>query len=322
MPFQISLISSSRSRGIINWFTAGTDQYATCAPEITLTATVDGNLGGHSVLWEQTGGDTQIVWLTPLNQLQVVFAVIGGGSSDRNFRFYIDKGTPLQQYDEVVTWGTPTDVLPLPILPVSTVYPHIECRNISSSSMSVWYDFPARTVVGSISINPTVGFQLQWVAPSCDTAFLKQTDVVYNNAGVLTPMGTVINGDFNSVPIPDVYGIYYLNVTYTYGYDTYTVQSSRFQNPVSTDGLSAFATDSMDNFSIREESPNVVFYTLLPNIPIDDLTGGFSITAEANVVVDYTRTAPIESIADIQGVPVTAVNTHNVTYFSNNGIGG
>lgn len=65
MPFQISLHTNVKSRGVINSFNAGTDTYDTCAAEITLTATVDGSLGGHTILWEQVAGNTNAYHTLP-----------------------------------------------------------------------------------------------------------------------------------------------------------------------------------------------------------------------------------------------------------------
>lgn len=327
MPFQISLLCSSKSRGIINWFTAGVDQYATCAPEITLTAVVDGNLGGHTIWWEQIVGDSQIVWLTPQNQLQVTFAIVGG-SADRTFRFYIDKGTPMEQYDDVVTWGTPTDLETVNCgLNTVMVAGHQACRDVSCGSVSVWYAFPLPSDVGSIEFNPTTGFEIKWSTPTCDTEFLQYTTVSHNATGTPMTIGVVTPLDYPSVPIPNAYGIYYLSSTYSYGsdvVDTYTIQSCRYQQQQPDNAHTGYATDTMDIFNFGSHPSSVfTYYTLLPFITAIDDEPGFHVQSHAYELALYTLiTVPKAETISETSIANSILNTHGVTYYSNNGIGG
>lgn len=92
--------------GVITSISAGPDQYVICAMTVTLTATVIGDLTGHTVLWEQISGPTDIIFITPTNQLIVQYTTTT--FFDRTFRFYIDKLQPGEIFDDVIMFGTPT----------------------------------------------------------------------------------------------------------------------------------------------------------------------------------------------------------------------
>lgn len=96
----------------INYLDAGPDQYAVCSTSITLTATVYGNLVGHTLLWEQISGNTLGVTIGgPTNTLSLSYtnAVPPGTFSDKTWRLWIDKGSVNEMYSDVVVYGTPTD---------------------------------------------------------------------------------------------------------------------------------------------------------------------------------------------------------------------
>ena len=105
MPFFIATSYRQTSMGIITSMDAGRDQQLVCASNSTLTATVIGNLAGHSVEWEQISGST-VSFTTPTNQLSVDFTQFA--FDDKVFRFTIDKNLPWEMYDELSVFGTPT----------------------------------------------------------------------------------------------------------------------------------------------------------------------------------------------------------------------
>lgn len=321
MPFQVSLHSSTSSRGVINSFTAGVDQFATCATEVILTAVVDGNLGGHTTWWEQISGDTQIVWLTPQNQLEATFAVIGGGSSDRIFRFYIDKGTPLEQYDDVTTWGTPTSILINSCsLGFNAITTDVDCRNVSCSSIYTWYMFPTPSVEGSSAINPTTNFAISWSWPTCDLLYLKDVTISYNN-GPIVVLDSVSPPAPASIPIPDVYGVYYFNVSYEIESNTYTQFSCRHQQVNVPNTQTAYITDTYSQYSNRT-SQQTTYYELSQNQdPLSIDVTPYSNSGSYQVTVYYELTN-VDN-ADVYNPPLNVINNGiTVVYYSNNGIGG
>jgi len=116
MPFQVSFSIFKEAPGVIQYFSAGEDQNVICSPLVTLQATVIGDLTGHQIIWEQISGHA-VNFTTPLNQLTVQFTP-PAINDDKIFRFWIDKGTIEQQYDDINVWTTPTSILivdvPLP----------------------------------------------------------------------------------------------------------------------------------------------------------------------------------------------------------------
>lgn len=103
MPFQITLTHGRGAPAFIELVTAGPDQLHICTPTITLTAEIIGDPAGHIFLWEQLEGT--IVSLDTPNELSTDFAAVD--STDKLFRFWIDKGSPEQQFDEMWIFKTP-----------------------------------------------------------------------------------------------------------------------------------------------------------------------------------------------------------------------
>lgn len=109
MPFQISFSIRRAELPTVQLLSAGDDQTVICgATTIFLEATVDdpGNLPGHTLLWEQLEGAT-VILSTP-NQLTTNYPFTE--TSDKIFRFWIDKGQPAEQYADVRIWHTPTSL--------------------------------------------------------------------------------------------------------------------------------------------------------------------------------------------------------------------
>ena len=104
MPFQVTFSNRSRLLSQVILLTAGEDQFHICTPTIYLEAIVVGNITGHSVQWEQLSG-TPVV-LFDSNTLTPYFNVVDG--TDKSFRVWIDKNTPLEQFDDVNIIKTPT----------------------------------------------------------------------------------------------------------------------------------------------------------------------------------------------------------------------
>lgn len=118
MPFQVIYSEFSRQPGIINSFDAGADIIAVCDLQVTLTATVDGDLFGHTIVWEQVSG-APVTFITPTDQLSVTYVnaipgspITGGVFDDKVFRFIIDKNSTdpnnPEQFDDVNVFGAPT----------------------------------------------------------------------------------------------------------------------------------------------------------------------------------------------------------------------
>ena len=105
MPFQVSFSAKTTPKGVITSFTAGDDQVVVCDTTVNLEATVIGDLTGHTIIWEQVSG-VAVTFITPLDQLAISYTT--ANFQDKIFRFTIDKGTGIEQFDDVVMNSTPT----------------------------------------------------------------------------------------------------------------------------------------------------------------------------------------------------------------------
>lgn len=320
MPFQISIHSNAKSRGVINSFNAGVDQYATCDLELTLTATVNGNLSGHTIMWEQMSGSTQIIWLTPTNQLSVTYAVVGGGSSDRVFRFYIDKGTPLEQFDDVTSWGTPTESEPYTYSSTNTgVSTDTPCRNIPCGSvLSTYRVFPLPSIAGTAVVNPTSGFAINWSWPTCDLSYFIGATVVHNNNGTLTTLGSVPYSSEPVMSVPDLYGTYYIYVNYLISATPYIQYSCRHQQFAPNNLSTVYTMDTMDSYNTSNNT-SVVYFSLISETSAVSVYDTYAVLTNTDTVFYERIVAPTAISTEV--VP-SVLNNTTATYFSNNGIGG
>ena len=105
----VALISVRPQNDIV-LTTAGDDQQRICDPIVYLQATVNGNLSGHTFLWELISGEP--VTLIQNSQTQAHY-VVDSTTRDRVFRFWIDKGKYNQQFNDVKIYATPTDYFSL-----------------------------------------------------------------------------------------------------------------------------------------------------------------------------------------------------------------
>lgn len=130
MPFQVSFSVYRRQLPTVVLVTAGPDQYRPCDTYVYLEATVSGDITGHAIEWEQIEGT--MVILQDGNTLTPWYAQIPGDVTGVVFRLYIDRGTPDEQFDDVLIRRWPisegvasyiSDVgdlqnIPIPVLPV------------------------------------------------------------------------------------------------------------------------------------------------------------------------------------------------------------
>ena len=144
MPFQVVYNIFKVPPGVIAYFNAGEDQVAICDTSIILEALVIGNPVGHTFEWEGPisgtpvgvvvtfpgfptsgsppettprapdtvyGGWTpNIVSPPPFSRMQLYYTNEGPGAliEDKVWRFWIDRGQPTEQFEDVVIFGTPT----------------------------------------------------------------------------------------------------------------------------------------------------------------------------------------------------------------------
>lgn len=88
--------------------TAGNDQQQVCASTIYLSASIIGNITGHTFLWEQISGSA----ITLIqNTTTTAYYIIDINPTDKVFRFWIDKGKYNEQYQDITVYSTPSSFL-------------------------------------------------------------------------------------------------------------------------------------------------------------------------------------------------------------------
>lgn len=110
MPFQVSYSSKKSELPEVTLLSAGADQLILCGVStIFLEATVDNpaNLVGHTLEWEQLTGPPATT--TTPNQLTTSYPF--SDTVDKVWRFYIDRGTPAEQFADTNVFHTPTSVI-------------------------------------------------------------------------------------------------------------------------------------------------------------------------------------------------------------------
>ena len=167
MPFQVVYSSRISAPGVITYFTAGEDQAALCSVNNTLEATVIGDTEGHTFLWEQMSGNP-IVWTSPTDQLLVTYNNPSAIYDDKVFRFWIDKGKPDQQYDEITVFGTPTAKAVFNYGSDQATYASLgSTYNCRAPEASMSLTFIGSPQEGSESDESS--FALMWGLPECDS---------------------------------------------------------------------------------------------------------------------------------------------------------
>lgn len=83
--------------------------HSSCEQILTISASYNGILSGHTFLWEQISG-TPVTWLEPLNQTSVTYNN-NGIRDDKVFRLYVDKDTVIEQVFDILVSSVARDFL-------------------------------------------------------------------------------------------------------------------------------------------------------------------------------------------------------------------
>ena len=240
MPFQVSFSHRSTPVGIIESFTAGPDQLVICDPTVFLSAIVIGDLAGHTILWEQIDG-TAVTFLTPLNQFDISYTT--ATFDDKAFRFYIDKGTAFEQFDDVNMFSAPT-------FPYYGGVPDQNCNinfgtglHCNQPVVEETYAFPA-TPITVVECNITTTPLLRWTYPCDQSNTLIQFVVQERSApGPWTDEAIIPPGDFPTVTHSP------LNIGSTYRICAVTLElnskiATAYSNTIYVDGTFGQTFDS------------------------------------------------------------------------------
>lgn len=89
---------------------AGDDQTVVCAPIVYLEAIVNGDITGNTTEWVQLSG-TPSVSIIPVTPTQAYYVAGINPGSDKVFRFYINRNTQIEEYQDVIIRTTPSSVI-------------------------------------------------------------------------------------------------------------------------------------------------------------------------------------------------------------------
>jgi len=137
MPFQVIFSQNAVPAGIIQFFSAGKDGVAVCDLDFTLTAEIIGDIQGNTFEWQQISG-SPVTFTTPLNELSVSYSQTI--FDDKTFRFFINRGTGFEKFDDVVVYGSPVDIIK------HTQSSHNNLINIHASEIFRDDDFTLRLI--------------------------------------------------------------------------------------------------------------------------------------------------------------------------------
>jgi hypothetical protein len=134
MPFQVVNTSKKLPRFGVTLISAGDDQLIFCGDTVYLEARVDdpSKLEGHSLLWEQLEG-APVPLATPY-QIATTYPFVE--TTDKVFRFWINKGTLVEQYRDVNIFHTPRAVCDI-VIPNASVIRIVPSDPVPCDSITV-----------------------------------------------------------------------------------------------------------------------------------------------------------------------------------------
>lgn len=244
MPFQVVYNVSQVPVGIIESFTAGEDQVVVCATQITLQATIIGDTTGHTFEWDgPISGTAAGVTVTEANfvtprptdtpssgwsgtTLYYINPAEDDGSpfnplalfDDKVWRFFIDRGTAFEQFDDVTIFGTPISNNYFGIPEQLNRTPRNAYLNPKTGVGDVFSRVPRLRLIKGFGDANTDGFdkettlnfaKLLWTEPLFDAPLIQYE--VQERTGTRDPWVTVAiipDNDFREFPSPNIGSIY------------------------------------------------------------------------------------------------------------------
>jgi hypothetical protein len=332
MPFRLSNSSKLNKVGAITLVTAGDDQIQICATTVPLSATVVGDVFGHTFLWEQIEGSPVVI--DDPSAITTFYTVAGTG--DKAFRFYIDKGTSLEQFDDIIVYDTPiSDFESFSVSPNVSNTKQLDPIpvNVDDINGSVVASMPPpSTDFGEET--PVTTFTLTWTHPNgyhddwIVQYNIEENSIVTNNIPS-APLSPVATGDTPAGPPADPL-TYEGGALTTYriitNYDIWGAQFVRPSEPKDFSGLEVPPTvginDSFTSFSVAPtQTTSIVRFTTEVQ-QINDNFDTFSVsTSLTTTVVRYTPTVE-EANDQFETFSVYDGQTNTIFRADPSGIGG
>ena len=141
---------------------AGDDQIQICSSIIYLSATIIGNITGHTFLWEQISGSA----ITLIqNTTTTAYYIVDINPTDKVFRFWVDKGKYNEQYQDITVYSTPTSFLNTQltnsIQEGEVIDDNLKVRGYGHIDNTFNPNIPF-SGVGSFNVNPSI----EWTLPN------------------------------------------------------------------------------------------------------------------------------------------------------------
>ena len=171
----VSVIRNDTGEGLID---AGANQSVLCAVTVQLEATIFGDATQHTFEWEQLSG-TPVTLINP-NTLTPSFA--NPQSTDIEFTFYLDRGTPFEVSDVVLISSRPTDF-------VTGGATGAAAATLPSGTTSVASRSPSsRFLLSEVQATPS-----SWVTPPAGYSPLYVPEDVFNIRNMLNAQYWLMN---------------------------------------------------------------------------------------------------------------------------------
>lgn len=337
MPFQNASSNFRNVIGVITLITAGEDQIQICASTVDLIATVVGDPTGHVFLWEQIEGSAVVI--DDPSVVSTFYTVAGTG--DKKFRFWIDKGTASEQFDDITVYDTPINDIESAGFPqqqsitISLDPPPVDCDDIIGTVQAV-----APPIAGDHGDQPaSTLFTLEWINPVTHLdQFIIQHQVEENTVNVQntpsTPLDAVATGVAGNGPPPTEPYTYFGGALTTYQIKTlYNIwgkeitAESCIKDFSSLEVPPALAVDdafdgSVASFPTRQSVSIVRFSTELIQVPNQDIESVSFPTQQSVTTVRFTPTALEVPDQDIESAGFPQMQAASITRFDPSGIGG
>ncbi len=343
MPLQNANSSFRNIVGDITLVTAGEDQTDICSPVVFLSATVVGSPIGHTFEWEQQSGPA----ITIDDPTAISTFYNAGATGDKVFRFFIDRGTASEQFDDVTVFDTPiTMVSSFGIvdngigITSGLREPDIFPVTVINGSVVNTPETPPAQLHGEATVNQV--FTLTWNHPGqANDSYITQYDVLEALVEVAnvppialspTATGTAPLGPPSDARVYDLGAItsYQVNTKYNFhGVEREVISDVADFTGTPVDPVKAI-DDALDGgMGIPEGGDGVSigitrFSNEVLQIPNDSVTSGWSTTTGRTV--SFTRfssellTVPNDSVTS--GWSTTDGRTVSFTRFDPSGIGG
>lgn len=334
MPFQVSFSVRQRQFNQVELITAGEDQTHICTPTIHLEATVEGDMLGHTLEWEQIGG-TSVV-LQQAGTLTPFFDFVDG--TDKIFRLWIDRGTPYEQNDSVRIYKTPTSFCltsfkhdnPTPYFNFTLDPIPVDAATITSA---VEVSIPPPTSLEGEELGSTTTITVGWQHPgdSFRDNYIAQYKVIENGIEVdsLPDVPIPTAGDGNGLPSEP---LTYVGQLATYRIDTYyNIAGQEYVRESGTVDFTGLTIPSVkgynDTFRGAGKSNDLQYFTKTVYANIVQRSEASAYASKSNDLQYLSRTVYTNiTLLGESSVAGTGFNSNlqyiNITRYDPSGIGG